>query len=173
MGNRRMKALVQYLHEDEAKFSDTGEAGKLEAEQEERDHIRLLKENEEENLRIAEQRKLRLKQEMKEIVDQNILYHQQREEERLKGADSCVKKEIKSFANRIQPQDLEAAILDALDNPIDPEFALDREGHIYRGRQTKSLKVPRDKREKLTKTCQFQRQTEVEEIDLVPAQSVI
>jgi len=174
--NRRMKALVQYLHEDEAKFSDTGEAGKLEAEQEERDHIRLLKENEEENLRIAEQRKLRLKQEMKEvklIVDQNILYHQQKEEQRLKEADSYVKKEIKSFANRIQPQDLEAAILDALDNPIDPEFALDREGHIYRGRQTKSLKVPRDKREKLTKTSQFQRQTEVEEIDLVPAQSVI
>ena len=29
----------------------------------------------------------------------------------------------------------------ALENPVDPEFALDRDGHIYRGRATKSLKV--------------------------------
>jgi len=176
--DRRMKALVQYLHDDEAKFSDTGEAGRLEAEQEERDHIRLLKENDVENLRVAEERKLRLEQEMQQIklkVQQDILANQQREDERLEEAETYVKKEIKSLATRIKPQDLEAAILDALDNPIDLEFALDREGHIYRGRTTKSLKVPRDKRVKLTKTSQFERQTEVVEtdIDTMQSQSVI
>ena len=41
-----------------------------------------------------------------------IFFFIQKEEQRLKEADSYVKKEIKSFANRIQPQDLEAAILD-------------------------------------------------------------
>ena len=36
---------MQYLYDDEAKFSDTGEAGRLEALEEEKEHQRLLQVN--------------------------------------------------------------------------------------------------------------------------------
>ena len=51
--------------------------------------------------------------------------------------------------NRIKFEDLEKAIEIALDSPIDYEYAIDTEGHIYRGRETKSILIKRDDREKI------------------------
>ena len=41
---------------------------------------------------------------------------------------------------------LEKAIWQALDNPIDYEYSIDLEGHIYPGRYTKATKVPPEER---------------------------
>jgi len=151
--NHRMRALTQYLYDDEAKFSDTGEAGRLEALEEERQHALLLQENEECNKQIQERRNERLKNDMEEVksnIQLQLKANEELERERIARADEYVRKEAVSIGQRIEPQDLEAAIINALENPIDPEFALDRDGHIYRGRATKSLKVSVEKREKLT-----------------------
>lgn len=149
---RRMKALTQYLYEDEAKFSDAGEAGRLEALEEERQHTQLLQENEEYNKQVMERRNLRLQQEMEDIkitIEAQLQAKEEEERERLVLADAYVRREAVLINKRIEPQALEEAIIKALDSPMDPEFALDRDGHIYRGRATKSMKVPKDNREKL------------------------
>ena len=59
-------SLFQYLDEDFQKFSDTGEAGRIEAELEFEEQTKLLKENEAENARIAGIRQLRLAREEEE-----------------------------------------------------------------------------------------------------------
>ncbi|XP_023342829.1 probable 28S ribosomal protein S26, mitochondrial [Eurytemora carolleeae] len=151
--NRRMNALIKYLDEDYQKFSDTGEAGRIEAELEMKEHVKLLQENDEENRRIAELRRLRLEQEQIEIkqqIEQELSQAEHEEMLRLEKAEEIVTKEADLINRRIMPERLEEAILEALDSPVDHEFAIDIHGHIYRGRETYSLKVPLEKREKLT-----------------------
>ena len=63
--------------------------------------------------------------------------------------EDYIKQETKALDNRIRLEDLEKAIETALDNPIDLEFAIDTEGHIYRGRETKSILVKKEDREKI------------------------
>merc|ERR1712001_663207 len=55
--------------------------------------------------------------------------------------------ETKAIENRITLENLEAAIEEAMNNPIDYEYAIDRDGYIYRGRETRSLLVPPEDRE--------------------------
>ena len=66
------------------------------------------------------------------MVDKVILSEKEQIERRIKSVD-----------------DLDSAILSALDNPVDYEFAIDSVGHIYRGRYTKSTLVPENKREQI------------------------
>ena len=63
--------------------------------------------------------------------------------------EDFIKEETKALENRIKLEDLEKAIETALDSPIDYEYAIDTEGHIYRGRETKSILVKKDVREKI------------------------
>jgi len=151
--DRRMNALIKYLDEDFQKFSDTGEAGRIEAELEFEEQTKLLKENEAENARIAGIRQLRLAREEEETktkIKQRLQEAAQAESDRLVAANEFVEAESKSIQKRIRPDQLEEAILKAMDNPLDPEFALDSNGHIFRGRATKSLKVPKDKLENIS-----------------------
>ena len=55
--------------------------------------------------------------------------------------EDYIKQETKALDNRIRLEDLEKAIETALDNPIDLEFAIDTERHVYRGQETKSIFV--------------------------------
>lgn len=142
--NRRVRALVQYLDEDYLKFSDVGEAAKLEAERENQMHLQLLKLNEEENARVALLRVERLQREAEErkrSIAEELATAAKEEEERLARVDLMVQKETVQIMNRIKPEDFGAAIERALDNPVDYEFAIDTKGHIFRGRATKSLRV--------------------------------
>lgn len=150
--NRRVRALVQYLDEDYLKFSDVGETAKLEAEREIQNHLHLLKLNEEENGRIAEQRTERLKREAEQRnkdIALELAAVAQKEETRLAEVDKMVQKETVEIMQRIKPADLATAIERALDHPVDYEFAIDTKGHIFRGRTTKSLKIHPSKYEKL------------------------
>jgi len=151
--SRRMKALVKYLEEDYQKYSDTGEAGRIEAELDQKEHIKLVQENDAYNLKVAEHRKLRLEREreaMKERIAQEVLEAEQADRDRLEEAGLYVRRHAEQIKNRVQPDQLEAAILEALDNPVDSEFAIDIHGHIFKGRETRSLKVAANDREKLT-----------------------
>merc|ERR1719228_2470944 len=146
--NMRMAALVHYLHEDDLKNSDTGEAAMLEQEREEVEHKRLLEENELENERVAGIRAARL-QKLYEERKQRIRYEldefERSEKERLVAVDKLVEKHKIEMEGRIREEDLEQAIMSALTNPVDHEYAIDRSGLIFRGRITKSNQTnPKD-----------------------------
>ena len=72
----------------------------------------------------AEERKVRIKQELEEFEN--------REEERLGRMDQIVEKHQSEMEKRIEPDQLEKAIEIALANPVDYEFAIDLEGNIFR-----------------------------------------
>ncbi len=64
-------------------------------------------------------------------------------------ANQIIESETEAIGNRIRAEDLERVIETALQNPTDPEFAIDLQGNIYRGRYTKSIEVPVNSREKI------------------------
>ena len=68
---------------------------------------------------------------------------------RLQQIDEMVEKHKTEMDNRIRVEDLEKAIETALANPLDFEYAIDRDGHIFRGRTTKCKKIDAEKYEKI------------------------
>ena len=149
----QMAALTQYLWEDYLRNSDVGEAAKLEAVREEKEHKNLLEQNEVINAEIAAKRAARLKFEAKqeeERIKLELIVDRERKSKAQSIADKIVASEEKQLDLRVKTLDeLESAINFALDNPKDNEFAIDKEGHVYRGRYTKSILVPTDQREKI------------------------
>ena len=149
----QMAALTQYLWEDYLRNSDVGEAAKIEAAREEKEHRELLKQNEILNSEVAVKREERLKLEMKqeeERIKLELIVDREKKLKKQLEADKIVQSEEKQLDLRVKSlDDLEGAINFALDNPKDNEFAIDKSGYIYRGRYTKSIQVPLDKREKI------------------------
>ena len=149
----QMAALTQYLWEDYLRNSDVGEAAIIEAAKEEEEHRRLLAENESLNVEVASLRDTRLKIEAKEEKQRialEIKIAQEQEQKRLSVVKKVILSEKKQLDMRIKSvDDLDSAISCALDNPVDEEFAIDKQGYIYRGRYTKSMQVPLEKKEKI------------------------
>merc|ERR1711925_8964 len=101
---------------------------------------------------VAVQREQRLAREHEEIVQKvelHIKQVEQAENERIAAADEFVRRQAELIEKRILPENLEEAILEALENPVDPEFAIDLQGNIYRGREVRSLKVAANERENI------------------------
>merc|ERR1719250_388820 len=132
----RMRALHMYLSEDDLKNSDTGEAGMIAAKKEDEEHLKMVKLNEE-----AEERKVRIARELEEFEIS--------EKERISAADHLVEKHKIEMENRIREEDLVKAIETALANPVDFEYAIDADGNIFRGRNTKSKKMDLNNYEKI------------------------
>ena len=150
--NEHFSALSQYLYEDHLKYSDVGEAGRIEAEKEEKEMKQNIKENEEDNKRVAEARVNRLAREMEALeveAKQKWKEHQEKEEKRLAEAREVVREQTEKLKHHITDEKLEEAIAEALDHPVDHEFAIDTEGHIYPGRYTRSNLVPQSERKKM------------------------
>ena len=149
----QMAALTQYLWEDYLRNSDVGEAAIIEAAKEEEEHRRLLAENESLNVEVASLRDTRIKIEAKEEKQRialEIKIAQEQEQKRLSVVKKVILSEKKQLDMRIRSvDDLDNAISCALDNPVDEEFAIDKQGYIYRGRYTKSMQVPLEKKEKI------------------------
>jgi len=145
-------AVTQFLYKDWLKSSDTGEAAKQEAIRAAEEQEILLEENRLENERVAAMRTERLKKE-REMEDRKIEADlaalKIRESENLKKLQERIREKEIELENSINLENLDQAIERAMADPVDHEFAIDKEGHIYRGRYTKSLKVPLDQREKM------------------------
>ena len=71
------------------------------------------------------------------------------EKERIAAADQMVEKHKIEMENRIREEDLVKAIETALANPVDFEYAIDADGNIFRGRNTKSKKMDPKNYEKI------------------------
>ena len=54
------------------------------------------------------------------------------EEVRQQQIAEVVASETKSMENRIRPEDIGRAVEEALANPVDYEYAIDTDGHMYR-----------------------------------------
>lgn len=150
-----LSGVAQYLYEDFKKYSDTGEAAQRQAELDAKEHTELVKDNEAENQRIATLRTERLKREMAEKkgeIAQELEEFSTNEKARLERAKEVIMRTEAAMAEAVKPDQLEKAIEEALANPVDYEFAIDTQGHIYRGRYTKSVEVPPALREKLKLT---------------------
>lgn len=148
----RMRALHMYLLEDDLKNSDTGEAGKIAAKKEEKEHLKLIQLNEDDNKRVAAVRADRLKleaEERKARIAQELEEFQFNETKRIAKADEMVERHKDEMENRIRREDLEKAIETALANPVDFEYAIDTAGNIFRGRTTKSKKINSTEFEKI------------------------
>ena len=133
--------MIQYLHEDDLKNSDTGELAMLEHQKEEEIFQQNLKENEDENQRVAAIREERLKREDEERRDRikiELQEFERSEAERIAAANKFIREQALEIDGRIKKEDIEEAILKALNSPIDYEYAIDTEGHIFRGRTTRA-----------------------------------
>merc|ERR1719250_326709 len=145
----RMRALHMYLSEDDLKNSDTG---MIAAKKEDEEHLKMVKLNEEENKKVAERRVARLKVEAGERkvrIARELEEFEISEKERITDADQMVEKHKIEMENRIREEDLVKAIETALANPVDFEYAIDADGNIFRGRNTKSKKMDPNNYEKI------------------------
>ena len=84
---------------------------------------------------IAKTRELRLQKDA--IIEEETIRRELKEYDKEKAIknremEDFIKEETKALENRIKLEDLEKAIETALDSPIDYEYAIDTEGHIYR-----------------------------------------
>ena len=113
-----------------------------------------MEDNEEENKKVAKQRELRLQKEAienEQNIREELVQIEAKEKVRRRQVEQMITEESLAIDNRIRKEDLERTIEIALDNPIDFEFAIDTEGHIFRGRETKSILVPKDERDVIPK----------------------
>merc|ERR1711894_365159 len=150
----RLAAISQFLYEDVLRHSDVGEAAIKEAEKEEIEHLKLLEDNDEVNKTVAKQRELRLQKESienEQNIREELVQIEAKEKVRRRQVEQLISSESLAIDNRIRKEDLERTIEIALDNPIDNEFAIDTEGHIFRGRETKSSLVAKDERDLIPK----------------------
>lgn len=148
----RLAAISQLLFEEDLRHSSAGEAAKDAAREAANQDEQLLKDNEEMNAQIAKKREIRLKKEAieeEEKIREELKEFDKDQAIQIREMEDYIKQETKALDNRIRLEDLEKAIETALDNPIDLEFAIDTEGHIYRGRETKSILVKKEDREKI------------------------
>ena len=113
-----------------------------------------MEDNEEENKKIAKRRELRLQKEAienEQNIREELVQIEAKEKVRRRQVEQMISEESLAIDNRIRKEDLERTIEIALDNPIDFEFAIDTEGHIFRGRETKSILVRKDERDVIPK----------------------
>ena len=113
-----------------------------------------MEDNEEENKKVAKQRELRLQKEAienEQNIREELVQIEAKEKVRRRNVEQMITEESLAIDNRIRKEDLERTIEIALDNPIDFEFAIDTEGNIFRGRETKSILVPKDERDVIPK----------------------
>merc|ERR1719228_2494363 len=92
----RMRALHMYLLEDDLKNSDTGEAGKIAAKKEEKEHLKLIQLNEDDNIKVAALRAARLKleaEERKARIARELEEFGKMEKERIAAVDKMVEKQ--------------------------------------------------------------------------------
>jgi len=135
----QFNAVMSYLAELHGSGSDNAEAIAAEAAEEEAEHRRLMALNEEENQRVAE---FRRRSEAAEL-DRRVAHLQQRKqrvEERaqhFREAALRLLQDTEEFtASLIPPEQFEAALAEAYDNPVCYDFAITLDGKVFQGTRT-------------------------------------
>nr|CAG4644379.1 EOG090X0FQ9 [Lepidurus arcticus] len=135
--NTGMKSVRHYFFQESLKLADTGDFALHAAKSEQEEHLRLMEENRVENEKTAAVREARLarqREQEKEHISQLLVSEQMLSRKRLDEVEELVKKEIGLAELIITRDNVELAIEEALANPVDYNFAIDREGFVYRGK---------------------------------------
>nr|CAG4645877.1 EOG090X0FQ9 [Lynceus sp. MCZ IZ 141354] len=150
--NTQMKSIRLHFYKELLKKADTGEEGILQAKKDEEEHLRLLEENRIENEKAAQRREARLeaaRQALQEKVIKTLSTKEAEEKQIIEKLEAIVREKKEMVATMIARENVEQAIEEALANPIDFDFAIDQNGYVYRGKETRLSEIPEDKRERL------------------------
>ncbi|XP_021934609.1 probable 28S ribosomal protein S26, mitochondrial isoform X2 [Zootermopsis nevadensis] len=146
------RQCVNYFRQEFKETSANSLAALQGSKDEEEEHLRCMKENEEWNKQVAllrEQRLTKIQEARKEIILAKIIAFEEREKEQLEKAEQMVREEKERAKFYITADNIDKAIEDALISPVDHNYAIDLEGHIFQGHKTKPTDVPPDKLEKV------------------------
>lgn len=127
------KAVRRFLFEEHVAAVRAESANPKHTEFDEDDLSHALKLNEEWNKEVAAIRELRLAKEAKEAREKNLelmIKSEQQSQDHMKLIESIVKEEKEKSNTYITLENLDEAIEYALANPIDYNFAIDKEGNI-------------------------------------------
>jgi small subunit ribosomal protein S26 len=132
---RNMESIYSYFNKEF--YLPTLSAGGISDEQvkkEEDEQARLLAENEMENARVARLREERMREEEQNMKAQMIVEEMKRQEEiklRSKNIDEEVRIEIERSKTYITRDTLDAALEEALANPVTYDYAIDVNGNVH------------------------------------------
>lgn len=150
--NTHMRAVRKYFAQEFRESSATSLAALLETKDEEEKHLLCMKENEEWNKQVAllrEQRLIKLQEARQESILAKKVAFEERQKEWLEKAEQLVREEKERAKFYITADNIDEAIEEALASPVDHNYAIDLEGHIYRGCKTKPSDVPPDELERI------------------------
>jgi len=138
------RMTLHHLFQEDQIQEESGKLSMQAIEKEEEEHEQLMEYNRQENERMAQQRNERYEK-VKEEMIKTMLEHKAREEEKeladIEAAYQRLKETQELVKLFIEPENLEQAIINAIDNPVDFNFAIDLEGRKYEGRMTQPHKV--------------------------------
>lgn len=147
-----LRAVRNYLKQEYIASSASSLAALEGTKNEAEEHEQCLKENEKWNNEVALLREQRLLQEQevrRESILAKLVASEERQTERMEKAEQMVREEKERAKFYITADNINKAIEDALASPVDHNYAIDLEGHIYRGHKTKPSDVPADELEKI------------------------
>ncbi|XP_058471679.1 28S ribosomal protein S26, mitochondrial [Solea solea] len=114
---------------------ETGSRAEERARQEEGEHRALMEWNNQENLRILKLRMIRVQKEKEEAEQKKLEAIMKREEEQqqfMKEKEKEILQLQEEAKNFITPENLDQRIEEALDNPKNYNFAIDKEGRVIK-----------------------------------------
>ncbi|KAK3865863.1 hypothetical protein Pcinc_028556 [Petrolisthes cinctipes] len=152
----QMKIIRRHLKNEVERTAATSELALQQAAEEEAEHQALMEYNLQENLRVAALREKRVQKEFEAEMARVEATKKYQEERALLAEEEAMRiiTETQEFAKSfIKREDLEQAIETAIANPVDYNFAVDNEGHVFRGRLTKPQDTDEKDWEKLPATA--------------------
>nr|CAG4641277.1 EOG090X0FQ9 [Eulimnadia texana] len=152
-----MKAIRQYFYEEAMKQADTGAAAQAMMKAEEEEHIRLMEENRLENEKTAKLREERLAREMeidRERAERSLRLKEAEKQRALEEIEVFIREQKALATTFITRDSIETAILEALANPVDFNFAINKDGFVFRGKKVNIDDIPPEQRERLTPVSQ-------------------
>ncbi|XP_034419524.1 28S ribosomal protein S26, mitochondrial [Cyclopterus lumpus] len=114
---------------------ETGSLAEERARQEAEEHCALMAFNNQENLRMLEVRTLRVQKEKEEAERKQVeasVQREQQQQEFIKEKEKDILKLQEDAKNFITLENLDRRIEDALDNPKNYNFAIDKEGRVVK-----------------------------------------
>ncbi|KAM3958873.1 mitochondrial ribosomal protein S26 [Aphomia sociella] len=145
----QMRAIRRFYHEEMIKEKSTRDSAssdmslKLEAD----DWSRCVEINDKWNAQVALEREERRKKELAAMEEYALARMEAKDRElqlRIEKASQEIKREKELSKTYITPENLDAAIDQALANPVDYNFAIDLHGNQFHGREMPAV-PPKDK----------------------------
>lgn len=136
-----VNSLRLHLRREYVEENLRGAGGRDEVERKIGDEFeQILQENERANEKQAKLRMDAYEEKRREIersTEKQVETFLRQTEEDLRNRELEVENFIEASKSYVTPENLNEKLLNALENPVDPEFAIDTAGNVYTGNRTK------------------------------------